>query len=682
MQKKSPVLSLLWLCTFCCLGQTKYNNNWYFGSKAALDFNTDPPTVKSDNKMSSNSSSATVSDEITGELLFYTNGGTFYNRNGELIDSSLTANGSTDVLIIPLRKFKNRFKVFNFNASYTIDMTAKNGRGAIIEKSNFKLRTSINRMVAVKHCMSESYWLITIENTSFCAYLVHPDGSVDAPVITNHNQLLTTTYIGDFVSSNSGDKLAITCYATNNQNNYFAPQIFTFNKRCGSVDLTKTTLTMLADWDRPHGVAFSPDDKLIYVSYGYQRSQLVQYDTNAPNNFTIIATSTENFNQIACGPDGKLYISTHINGIPSNKLDVVLNPNIRGAGCNYIEDYLRLTGTSNFEIPNLIINHTGTCRENSGYALDVDKGNCNGTPISFKLVGSTTGIDSIKWFFKDTLDPNKTSLNFNTQHNYSKVGTYAPYAITYTCKNFDTTFFKVSISRAQNLQLGNDTTLCNGDSLNIGNSQLKGVFSWNTGETTAIKKVKQAGIHILTVNDNGCIHSDSIGINYYPSLQTLLGDNYYICEEEKELVELDAGKGFKHYLWYPTNDTTQWIEVNKKGHYYLVVKDFRGCRGDDKTVVNERCDFQVYIPNGFSPNADGLNDTFNVHSKNALSIEFNIYSPWGELLFEGNGTHGWDGTYKGAEVAQAVYLVKIKVIGFQNKKTVTKYYTSTLQLIK
>ncbi|MDI1234056.1 MAG: gliding motility-associated C-terminal domain-containing protein [bacterium] len=680
---KAFILLFYSLCYFL-LGQsqTKYNNNWYFGAKAALDFNTNPPTVKTDNKMSSSGSCASVSDEITGELLFYTNGGSFYNRLGELIDSSLNGSGSPDVIIIPLKKFKNRFMVFNFTASFIIDMTAKNGRGAIIEKKNFKLRTSINRLVAVKHCLSESYWLITIENTSFFAYLVHPDGSIDNPVITNHSKLLTTSYIGDFISSNSGDKLALTCYATNTQNNYLAPQIFKFNKRCGSVDLTKTALTMLADWDRPHGVAFSPDDKLIYVSYGYQRSQLVQYDTTTPNTFSIIATSNENFNQIACGPDGKLYISTHINGIPSNKLDVVMNPNIKGSGCNYIEDYLRLSGATNFEMPNLISNHSGTCQENSGYLLNVEKGNCTNTPITFSFTGAQSGIDSIKWFFKDSLFPNIHSLQFNTQYTYKNKGNYLPYAITYACKNFDTTFFKVSISEPQIIQLGKDTSLCYGDSLTIGNPQLKGAFSWNTGDTTAIKKVKQEGLYVLSINNNGCTNSDSIRTSYYLQLQTLLGDSYFICEDEKELVELDAGKGFKHYLWYPTNDTTQWIEVNKKGNYYLVVRDYRGCEGDDKAIVNERCDFQVYIPNAFSPNTDGLNDTFNINAKNATLIEFKVFSPWGELLFEGNGSNGWDGTFKGAEVPQSVYLVKIKVVGFQNKALVSKYYTATLHLIK
>src|SRR6478672_6461989 len=92
--------------------QNKYNNNWYFGYKAAISFNSVPAVSKSDNPMISTHCASSVSDPVTGNLLFYTNGNSFWNNKGVMIDSSIQGIGTFDVLIIPLKQFHNRFIVF------------------------------------------------------------------------------------------------------------------------------------------------------------------------------------------------------------------------------------------------------------------------------------------------------------------------------------------------------------------------------------------------------------------------------------------------------------------------------------------------------------------------------------------------------------------------------------------
>lgn len=153
--KFQPVILCALLC-YLCLGysQPKYNNNWYFGDKAALDFNTDPPTIKTDSKSTQGSYSgsitcSTVSDEITGELLFYSGFYGLWNRYGELITDTLpklpytTGPLNTDVIILPLKKFKNRFIVFKSTSFVIVDMMANNGKGDIIEKKNISLSCTL-----------------------------------------------------------------------------------------------------------------------------------------------------------------------------------------------------------------------------------------------------------------------------------------------------------------------------------------------------------------------------------------------------------------------------------------------------------------------------------------------------------------------------------------------------------
>ena len=59
-------------------------NNWYFGNKAGVDFNTSPPSAINDGELSTNEGCSSISDE-NGQLLFYTDGRTVWNRNHQIM---------------------------------------------------------------------------------------------------------------------------------------------------------------------------------------------------------------------------------------------------------------------------------------------------------------------------------------------------------------------------------------------------------------------------------------------------------------------------------------------------------------------------------------------------------------------------------------------------------------------
>lgn len=667
-------------CGLQLSAQNKYNNNWYFGNRAVIDFSSNPPTAGSGSVMNTYRSASAVSDPDNGQLLFYTNGNSFWNRFGEMVDSSVRGDAVGDVCIIPLRKYKNRFMVFNFNQFFILDMTARNGRGSILKKENFVLNSGINRMTAVRHCLSESYWLICINGKSFFSYLVHPDGSIDAPVESLVSDLETSPMSGDLVSSNSGELLAMTSYAPLGSK-IVQTQVFNFNKRCGTVENKRTLLPMNSNWNYPHGVCFSPNDRFIYVAYGYMESQLVQYETDDVQKYVVVAESDQNFNQIACGPDKRLYITTHISGIPSNKIDVLLSPDLKGSACQYRENYMRLAGVTNFEVPNLIVCHNASCTENSGFSLPRDTALCTNQDADYSLQGSRSGIDSMVWYFGDPQNPLKGLKGFQVNHQYTQSGDYTPYIVIYACGNCDTFRFKIKVNDRVDLFIGRDTTLCAGDSISIGDDRFGGPYLWSDGANTSHITVSKPGKYQLSINHPGCVSRDTIVISFHPTLKTLLGDHYYICEEEKELVILDAGKGFNTYLWHPTSDSTQWIEVDKRGQYYVVVSDFRGCKGKGESEVLAICDLRVFLPNAFSPNADGLNDSLRISGDYIFGSKVEIFNIWGECIYNADVHLPWDGKYKGEPVPQGVYLLRLSVEGFINKKSVIRHYSTTLQVI-
>lgn len=68
----------------------------------------------------------------------------------------------------------------------------------------------------------------------------------------------------------------------------------------------------------------------------------------------------------------------------------------------------------------------------------------------------------------------------------------------------------------------------------------------------------------------------------------------------------------------------------------------------------------LYVPNTFTPNDDGLNDTFGIAGEAISEFRIQVFNRWGQLVFESkNANERWDGTYAGQKVPQGVYIYKI-----------------------
>jgi hypothetical protein len=83
---KHLIKSSLFICLLIAfaLGAQNENVNWYFGSYAGLNFSTNPPTILNNSAMYSSEGCAAVSDGV-GNLLFYTDGITIWNKNHQIM---------------------------------------------------------------------------------------------------------------------------------------------------------------------------------------------------------------------------------------------------------------------------------------------------------------------------------------------------------------------------------------------------------------------------------------------------------------------------------------------------------------------------------------------------------------------------------------------------------------------
>jgi len=76
----------------------------------------------------------------------------------------------------------------------------------------------------------------------------------------------------------------------------------------------------------------------------------------------------------------------------------------------------------------------------------------------------------------------------------------------------------------------------------------------------------------------------------------------------------------------------------------------------------------LFYPTGFTPNSDGLNDTFSVIGQFVSSFEMKIFNRWGEMMYTTDDIHsGWDGTYRGVLMPEATYVFRAKITDFAGR---------------
>jgi gliding motility-associated-like protein len=88
-----------------------------------------------------------------------------------------------------------------------------------------------------------------------------------------------------------------------------------------------------------------------------------------------------------------------------------------------------------------------------------------------------------------------------------------------------------------------------------------------------------------------------------------------------------------------------------------------GCMDTIDITVRVDPEFRFYIPNAFTPDNDGINETFYGSGIGIVEYQMRIYDRWGELIFESNDAdYHWDGTYKDKQVQKGVYVYQFDLL--------------------
>jgi len=342
-------------------------SEWHFGFGIRMKFDSNPPSIDFNTQIGASEGCSSICDG-NGNLLFYSNGISIWNKNNDVMlngNNLLGGWSSTQSsLIIPKPGFVDSYFVFTTDEqggtnglNYSeVNMTLDGGKGAVTSKNLSLYSPVCEKLTAAYHANDTNIWVVIhgLNDNNFYAYLVSDSGVSLTPVISS----IGVAHLGGFANNNTagfmkfspnGEYLGLATSVSSDV------EIFKFNKATGIL----SDCVNLGDsiWG-PYGIEFSPDNSKFYVAAFelYQFDLSVYIDSAVRMSETVIhpqnSITNEFFTNLALGPDGKIYAlhSSSNNGL---RLGVINAPNNAGAFCNF--DSLAISDThisSPFSLPN------------------------------------------------------------------------------------------------------------------------------------------------------------------------------------------------------------------------------------------------------------------------------------------------------------------------------------------
>jgi gliding motility-associated-like protein len=203
--------------------------------------------------------------------------------------------------------------------------------------------------------------------------------------------------------------------------------------------------------------------------------------------------------------------------------------------------------------------------------------------------------------------------------------------------------------------------------------------------TTSYTNLPAGEYLVELVDHNGCSVSESVEINSPPGWSIDLGPDTSVTFGNSFIIHsMITGfpQGNVTYIWTHGDCLLDCKDVQVSPLSNLIVEvsatDENGCVKTDEISLHVLIDRNIYIPNAFTPDHDGINDEFRLYSgAGVASVDlFTIYDRWGNILYQASlflpndPSFAWDGTSRGQLMNPGVYVYKFNVTYVDGKEEV------------
>jgi gliding motility-associated-like protein len=208
------------------------------------------------------------------------------------------------------------------------------------------------------------------------------------------------------------------------------------------------------------------------------------------------------------------------------------------------------------------------------------------------------------------------------------------------------------------VNLGDDTAVCLTKPWVLDAGNPGDTYLWQDGSNQETYPVTQPGVYTVTVTQNGCSAASTIRIGAADIPYVSLGSNLPICPGEAIALKPSPDTTAYTYTWQDGSEDTVY-KVTAPGTYSVTATD--ACSSYTAVIQVAEGICVVHVPNGFTPNGDGINDVFRVLGTEVVD-EFSllVFNRWGVKVYDSTDKDsGWDGTLRGKPQPSGTYAYEL-----------------------
>ena len=578
------------------------SNIWYFGQNAGIDFNSGSPVTLTDGALVTDEGCASICDN-SGNLLFYTDGSTVYNRNHVVMPNGTGLAGdvtSTQSAIIVKKPASDSiYYIFTVDGQggmngfrYSkVDMSLQGGLGDVNSAVNVPVYApTCEKLTAVQHSNGVDFWIIihSYPGNEFRSYLLNSAGLSNIPTISNVGTNVITApggpnVIGYLKVNPAGNKIASAV------THMGVVDVFDFDNATGilSYHFSITAIT-------PYGIEFSPNSQYLYMSeWGFN---LKQFDLNAGSVSDILSSEVILFSNtlpvfgaLQLAPDQRIYVAE----VFSNTLSVIACPDLPGISSNFM--------LSTITLPNGTFSNQGLpAALTSAFAVNIHKSTlCSGDSLTL----SDESFDNFNWALA-----NNPGIIISNDSSITVSPTVSTDYVLFD--GTDSAFFKVSVQVSPVVDLGPDFSICPGSTThtltNLNPSAVNSTYLWQNGSTNHSLTLNTTGDYWLQVTDPvGCTGSDTVKVTNLTGIEFTVGNPACHDESNGSIVVNTTGSPanitfvIKDSLGNVLNTSGSNIAINLSAGYYFVDYSDGSCTATDSIVLDNPppITFDVVITN-------------------------------------------------------------------------------------
>jgi gliding motility-associated-like protein len=286
----------------------------------------------------------------------------------------------------------------------------------------------------------------------------------------------------------------------------------------------------------------------------------------------------------------------------------------------------------------------------------------------FSLNAAITGASSYDW---------STGAS-SSQIQITQAGQYWVF-VNYNgqCEVTDT----VNVSYIGNLQLNfHDTSICQGNGLVLNANFGQGTYNWTaippqrndqnqTGQS--VYYVYKSGTYAVSATVGQCVYKDTVTVKIDDSLHVSLTKDTLLCNGEDFTLQVT---GNADSLLWQDGQTSSVYQVKDSGTYQVIAKNGCGMDTLSAKISYYSCACTLLLPNAFTPNSDGVNDSFHpLHPCEMTNFHMSIFNRYGQKVFESaDPEKGWDGRFAGIKLDTGNYVWMATYINTTTNKQVQK----------